>query len=185
MKNFVQLSRNGIEIRNEDSDREIKCNYGNMKYLPERGFEDNLDDDIIVENENKCSEVYFLGRGAKVVRRKKCKIIRSVRFHKMINDPENYCREQLMLYTAWQNESKDLIGNCETYQERYKQLNDVITENKKMFEYNGEVLDKAIETLTNELNEFEGVASCTQHNDEQDRNEMVLVDKMCGVSIQM
>jgi len=85
-----------------------------------------------------------------------------------------------MLYTAWQNESKDLIGNCETYQERYQQLNDVITENKKMFEYNGEVLDKAIETLTNELNEFEDVASCTQHNDEQDRNEMVLVDKMCG-----
>lgn len=65
-------------VRSEDSDREIKCMDGNMEYPPERGFEDNLDDDIIVENENKCSEVYFLGRGAKVVRRKKCKIIRSV-----------------------------------------------------------------------------------------------------------
>ena len=55
----------------------------------------------------------------KLVRRKKPKIIRSVRYHKD-KDLENHYREQLMLYTPWQNESTDVINNCQTYQERLR-----------------------------------------------------------------
>lgn len=52
----------------------------------------------------------------KLVKRRKPKIIRSVRYHKD-KDPENHYREQLMLYAPWRKESTDLIKDCQTYQE--------------------------------------------------------------------
>ena len=48
----------------------------------------------------------------KPVKRKKPKIIRSVSFNKD-KDPENYFREQLMLYTPWRNETTDLMKECQ------------------------------------------------------------------------
>ena len=52
----------------------------------------------------------------KLVKRRKPKIIRSVRYHKD-KDPENHYREQLMLYALWRKESTDLIKDCQTCQE--------------------------------------------------------------------
>ena len=87
-------------------------------FLPETDFHDNVDDDPSDESdETDDTTEYQLKGGMKFVKRKKAKIIRSVRFNKE-NDPENYCREQLMLYTPWRNEQKDLIKDCKTYQER-------------------------------------------------------------------
>ena len=31
-------------------------------------------------------------------------------------DPENYFKEQLMLFVPWQNEQKDLLGSFDTYE---------------------------------------------------------------------
>ena len=45
---------------------------------------------------------YLLKGGLTLVKRYTPKIIRSVRSNK-IKDPDNYCREQLMLYTPWRN----------------------------------------------------------------------------------
>ena len=116
-----------------------------MEYPLETNIDDTVDDDIIFENQNECSkEEYHFGRGWKLVKRKKSKIIRSVRFHKD-NDSENYYREQLMLYTPWRNESEDLIAGCESYGERFEQLKLEILQQRERYEYNSEVLEKAIE----------------------------------------
>ena len=70
-------------------------------FLPETDFHDNVDDDPSDESdETDDTTEYQLKQGTKLVKRKKAKkyLIRCVRFNKE-NDPENYCREQLMLYT--------------------------------------------------------------------------------------
>ena len=103
------------------------------------------------------------------MKRQKSKIIRSVRFNKN-KDPENYSREQLMLYTPWRNENKDLMKNCQSYQERYEQLKSTVAQNRHQYDCHAEVLDDAIENVENdELEEFVDVAPNTQHRDEQDQ----------------
>jgi len=84
--------------------------------LPENDFDDNVDDDLTNDKTEICEE-YELKGGLKLVKRQKSKIIRSVIFNKNM-DPENYSREQLMLYSPWRNENKDRIQNCESYQDR-------------------------------------------------------------------
>ena len=59
--------------------------------------------------------------GFKIVKRRRSRIVRSIRFHKD-KDPENYYREQLMLYYPWRSGGKDLLGSSLSYQERYKQV---------------------------------------------------------------
>lgn len=59
--------------------------------------------------------------GFKIVKRRRSRIVRSIRFDKD-KDPENYYREQLMLYYPWRSEGKDLLGSSLSYQERYKQV---------------------------------------------------------------
>ena len=82
--------------------------------------------------------------GIKLVKRCRPKVIRSIRFYKD-RDPENYCREQLMLYTPWRKESTDLLANCESYAERFEQLNHVILRNNQQYECHNKILQKAID----------------------------------------
>ena len=75
-------------------------------FLAETDFRNNVHDypydesDETVETDDTTE--YQLKGGMKLVKRKKAKI-RAVRFNKE-NDLQNYCREQLMLYTLWRNE---------------------------------------------------------------------------------
>ncbi|XP_078380327.1 uncharacterized protein LOC144663302 [Oculina patagonica] len=136
--------------------------------LPENDFDDNVDDDVSDDEKEMCIEIELKG-GFKLVKRRKPKIIRSVRFNKN-KDPENYSREQLMLYTCWRNEGKDLIENCKTYQERYEQFKNTIAQNRQRYECHTEVLDNALENNDDdELEEFPDVAPNTQHIEKQDR----------------
>ena len=122
-------------------------------YLPENVFDDDTEGDFKDSETDTAWHEYELKGGFTLVKRTKPEIIRSVRFNKN-KDPENYCREQLMLYIAWRNENKDLIQNCLSYQERYEQLKDIITKNKEQYE-----CDKAIENVEfQELEEFPGIA---------------------------
>ena len=121
-------------------------------FLPETNFHNNVDDDPSDKNDKiDDTTEYQLKGGMKLVKRKKAKIIRSVRFNKE-NDPENYYREQLMLYTPWRNEEKDLIKDCKTYQERYKQVEEIAKSNKQQYEYHSDILDKAIKDLNDNDN---------------------------------
>ena len=138
-------------------------------YLTESNFDDNVDDDLsdkeqkILENDD--NDEYEMKGGMTLVKRQKPRIIRSVRFNKT-KDPENYCREQIMLYTAWRNENTDLLKDFETYQDRYEIIKDMIEQNRKQYENHTEVLDQAVQDIESEENL---VAPNTQYRDEQDR----------------
>ncbi|KAL9974359.1 hypothetical protein ACROYT_G011383 [Oculina patagonica] len=81
-------------------------------------------------------------------------------------------------FAAWYNYVKSEECDIETqgyesYGQRFEQLKLDISQNRERYEYNSEVLEKAIQCLNNDLELSEGVAPCTQHNDEQDQNEAV------------
>ena len=106
----------------------------------------------------------------KLVKRKKPKIIRSVRYHKD-KDPQNHYREQLILYTSWRKETTVLIRDCQTYQERFKQVKDDILSNRQQYEYHSEILDKAVDYMymhNSEWENFDTVAPNTKHINKQD-----------------
>ena len=76
-----------------------------------------------------------------------------------------------MLYTSWRKEITDLISDCQTYQERFKQVKDDILSNRQQYEYHSEILDKAVEDMHNsEWENFDTVApnTCTKHINKQD-----------------
>jgi hypothetical protein len=133
-------------------------------YLKESNFDDNVDDDLSDKDQKICDE-YEMKGGMMLVKRQKPRIIRSVRFNKN-KDPENYYREQIMLYTAWRNENTDLLKHFQTYQDRYEIIKDVIEQNRKQYENHTEVLDQAVQDIESEENL---VAPNTQYRDEQDR----------------
>lgn len=143
-----------------------KCAKGSDNFLPETLFDANTNDDDpynkdddINEGQSEPQELKIKG-GMKLVKRTKPKIIRSVRFHKS-KDPENHYREQLMLYSPWRNENIDLLRNCETYQERFSQVKELVI-------CNSEISDKAMEDLNNDYAEniSDNVAPNAQHINE-------------------
>ena len=105
--------------------------------------------------------------GITLVKRQKPRIIRSVRFNKD-KDPENYYREQIMLYTAWRNESRDLLKDFPTYQDRFEVAKDEIKQNRKQYENHSDILDQAVQDIESEES-GNIVAPNAQYRDEQDR----------------
>ena len=103
------------------------------------------------------------------VKRRRPRIVRSIRLHKD-KDPENYYREQLMLYYPWRNEGKDLLGRSLSYKERYKQVEYIVNKNKKSYEHHSNVLDAAVDDIQHQNNEenSQPVAPNTQHINDQD-----------------
>ena len=77
---------------------------GSNDFLVETLFDANTTDDEPYNMDNNVNEEQSepqrlkLRGGMKLVKRKKPKIIRSIRFHKS-KDPENHYREQLRLYS--------------------------------------------------------------------------------------
>ena len=102
-------------------------------YLPESIIDDNLDDDVCDLVQTSENDKYEMKGGITLVKRQKPRIIRSVRFNKN-KDPENYYREQIMLYTAWRNETTDLLKDFQTYQDRFQVAKDEIEQNRKQYE---------------------------------------------------
>jgi len=116
----------------------------------------------------------------KLVKRRKPKIIRSVRFNKE-KDSVNYYREQLMLYSPWRNEEKDLILNFQTYQESFESQKVNITERREQYEYHSELLDKAMQDIENHDNDdFGNVAPNAQHVNEQDKQAEKTASELYG-----
>ena len=120
--NFVAWFNCVKDKHSDDSNTSCNKTETSDDFLLETDLTDNVDDDPPAEN-NAIEDTteYKLNRGIKLVKRQRAKIIRSVRFNKE-KEPENYYRKQFMLYTLWRNEQKDLIKDCQTYQERYQQV---------------------------------------------------------------
>lgn len=137
-------------------------------FVSETNFDDDTVDDPsgpdVTEHECEPNEYLVLKGGMKLqVRQKKPEIIQSVRYHKD-KDLENHYREQVMLYTPWQNKSTDVINNCQTYQEQFEQIKDEILTNRCQYEYHSEIVDKAMNDVNNaEYDNFDNVAPNTEH----------------------
>ncbi|XP_028405756.1 uncharacterized protein LOC114528326 [Dendronephthya gigantea] len=115
-------------------------------YLLESNF-DNVDDDLSdKEQEKNENDEYEMKGRITLVKRQKSRIIQSVRFNKN-KDAENYCREQIMLYTACRNENTDLLKDSKNYQYQYEIVKDVIEQNRKQYENHTEVLDQAVQDV--------------------------------------
>ena len=170
-------------VKDKDSDDSTNCSTSETSddFLLETQLNDNVDDDPSAEdNQTDDTTEYKLKGGMKLVKRKRAKIVRSVRFNKE-KDPENYYREQLMLYTPWRNEQKDLIKDCQTYQERYQHLESIINSNKEQYECHSDILEKAIEDLNESDNTSnEPVAPNTQHINEQDATAKTKPSELFG-----
>ena len=83
--------------------------------------DENNDDELV-----ECvKEVTNIGKKGKPKKRLKPRIIRSVWFN-VESHPEKHYRELIMLFTSWQNEETDLIGNSSSYQEQYLLLTEEI-----------------------------------------------------------
>ncbi len=136
-------------------------------YLPENNVDDNLDDDLSDLEQTSEKDEYEMKGGITLIKRQKPRIIRSVRFNKN-KDPENFCREQIMLYTASRNETTDLLKDFQTYQDRFEVLKDVIEQNRKQYEHHTEALDQAVQDIESEESSTV-VAPNAQYRDEQDK----------------
>ena len=116
-----------------------------------------------------------------LIKRQKPRIIQSVRFNKnKENYKENHCTEQIMLYTPWRNEKKDLLKDFNTYhQDRFENVKGLIKQNRKQFENHSEVLDQAVQDIESEVNE-NIVAPNAQYRDEQDKEIGSNVSELFG-----
>ena len=166
-------------VKRKDSDDSTNCSTSETSddFL----LETELNDDPSAEN-NQTDDTtgYKLKGEMKLVKKKRAMIVRSVRFNKE-KDPENYYREQLMLYTPWRNEQKDLINDCQTYQERYQQLESITNSNKEQYECHSDILEKAIEDLNESDNTSdEPVAPHTQHINDQDATAKTKPSELFG-----
>ena len=76
-----------------------------------------------------------------------------------------------MLYCPWRNEEKDLLNNCQTYQERYNQVETIVCKNKQQYEHHADILEQAIQDMNDDVSDSamtHPVAPVAQHNNEQD-----------------
>lgn len=153
-----------------------KCKQQNseQEFLPEN--EQNESDDEVMTSNDTSEEMSIsdeeipMADGTILKKRNQPKVLRYVRYNKD-QDPENYFREQLMLFYPWRKEKEDLLGAFDNYENHYNEKIDVINVNRMKYEMDNGVT----EILENNLKEVNGdnyvVAAEVQHNEEIDSNE--------------
>lgn len=155
----------------------------NLHVLPEDEREEINDDDILQEmdtGQNNNEKEYEMKDGSVLKQRKTQKIIRYVRFNRE-QDPENYFREQLMLFFPWRNEEHDLAGKFASYELCFIHNQETIKKNKKHYE-----ADKGVtEIVENNMLHlsFEGnhiVSAEIQHEEEFDSQQVVEICEKNG-----
>ena len=124
--------------------------------------EDSLDDD----NSQGSDLLYKTKNGIKYKKRKVPRIIRYVKYNKK-KDPENYFREQLMLFVPWRNEQKDLLGSFDTYQAHYNSVQTSLIPKRNEYEHHIEELELARQMMEDEQREYDQTAP----NAEQENRE--------------
>ena len=124
--------------------------------------EDSLDDD----NSQGSDLLYKTKNGIKYKKRKVPRIIRYVKYNKK-KDPENYFREQLMLFVPWRNEQKDLLGSFDTYEAHYNSVQTSLIPKRNEYEHHIEELELARQMMEDEQREYDQTAP----NAEQENRE--------------
>ncbi|XP_061196745.1 uncharacterized protein LOC133205019 [Saccostrea echinata] len=145
----------------------------NNEYLPENELEEENDDDLIHGQTNDIQvedfeKEYPMTDGSILKHRRVQKIIRFVRFNKN-QDPENYFREQLMLFLPWRNELSDLKGTHVNYETSFIQYQE-----KVLLKKNAYALDKGVADIVEDnmlhisVDKEEVIAAEVQHSEELD-----------------
>ena len=124
--------------------------------------EDSLDDD----NSKISDLLYKTKNGTKYKKRKVPRIIRYVKYNKK-KDPENYFREQLMLFVPWRNEQRDLLGSFDTYEAHYNSVQTLLIPKRNEYEHHIEELELARQMMEDEQREYDQTAP----NAEQENRE--------------
>ena len=117
--------------------------------------EDDLEETFANENEANTQEQsdgtfpIVLQNGIILRRRQKLKIIR-FRNYRLTKDAENYCRERLMLYIPWREESNIIQGYC-NYEDCFRENLPKIQEMMKIFEPLSAIIDETMDTIQQQL----------------------------------
>ena len=125
-------------------------------------------DDSLDDNNSQSSDLLFEAKnGTKYKKRKVPRIIRYVKYNRK-RDPENYFREQLMLFVPWRNEQKDLMGSFGTYEARFNSVQTSLMSKRNEYEHHAEELEIARQMMENEERDYDQIAP----NAEQENREM-------------
>ena len=119
------------------------------------------------DNNSQSSDLLFEAKnGTKYKKRKVPRIIRYVKYNRK-RDPENYFREQLMLFVPWRNEQKDLMGSFGTYEARFNSVQTSLMSKRNEYEHHAEELEIARQMMENEERDYDQIAP----NAEQENRE--------------
>ena len=122
--------------------------------------ENMLNENEIVEDKANIE----LKNGIKIKPRKVPKTIRFVRYSEKV-DREKFCREQLLLFWPWRDESKDLIGDAPSYSVRYRELKPLILPKSHKYDHKPDALDSAMPVAQNQRSDnIEVIEKITPNN---------------------
>ena len=154
-------------------------------------FDDNVDDEIKINNDIDDDDILSnedvqsgktvinieLKNGLKIKSRKHPRVIRCVRFKEKV-DPENYYREQLLLYWHWRNEQVDLLAGGESYKAHYDRIKSFLNVKKKEYDNKSDELDKAMERAENDDHDDDAIAEVAPSNAQQQND-----DETAGITV--
>ncbi|CAF4566213.1 unnamed protein product [Rotaria sp. Silwood2] len=135
---------------------------------------ENSDDEDVIDNEIDEKSVALKMKNGKgwIKKRTKKKIIRYRNF-KLHQDPENYYREQLMLFLPWSKEEEDLIHI--NHEETFELHKDLIRQNRSEYVHReANEFEKAFEEQTERGNDDD--IDDTNVEYDQDKNEFLIYE---------
>ena len=123
-------------------------------------------EDIFDDGNSQSSDLLYQAKnGTKYKKRKVPRVIRYVKYNKK-KEPENYIREQLMLF-VWRNEQKDLLGSFDTFEAHYKSVQTSLIPKRNEYEHLVKELELARQMMEDEQREYDQTAP----NAEQENKE--------------
>ena len=145
-----------------------------LEKVNDKNDDDRCDSSSSNESEDSLGDVnsrgsdllYKTKNGTKYKKRKVPRIIRYVKYNKK-KDPENYFREQLMLFVPWRNEHKDLLGSFDTYEAHYNSVQMSLFPKRNEYEHHIEELELARQMMEDEQRDYDQTAP----NAEQENRE--------------
>ena len=124
-------------------------------------------EDILDDGNSQSSDLLYQAKnGTKYKKRKVPRVIRYVKYNKK-KDPENYFREQLMLFVPWRNEHKDLLGSFDTFEAHYKSVQTSLIPKRNEYQHHVEELELARQMMEDEQRDYDQTAP----NAEQENKE--------------
>ena len=141
---------------------------------------DDNDNDILSSQRSTVrdtSAIITLNDGLGKMRRRKTRAILMTHRFSQEKEPEKYYHSELMLYTPWRDEDRDLLGAFETYSESYVEHSDEIIATKNRLYHHSESLADAVDELLQNgppLNAWDDLAPQTRQEETECADEGTL-----------